>query len=346
MRMTSGSWRRTRRRPSMYDSVSIPTSRWLTMQPQSSWTNSIGSSIVTMWCFRLRLIELIIDASVVDFPEPVAPVTRTRPRCSFASSFDALRQPQLLEARNLLGDEAEGERDRAPLPVAVDAEAADAVDHVGRVQLSVCVEALALRRCELGDERMRVSRSLSVSSRSSSGISSPSTRAIAGEATLRCRSLPPSSMSSREKSVQIHGALAPIGGPSEASPPLKGGTPCRHLATMAAPGGVPERPKGTGCKPVGSAFRGSNPLSPMTYLGGGARRQSRAEPGSRTLLRTRTCARWRGRPCGPLPSSARSFRPGSCSSLSWMNGTSCLHGWRRPASWRSGQRAPWTFLCP
>ena len=29
-------------------------------------------------------------------------------------------------------------------------------------------------------------------------------------------------------------------------------------------GGVPEWPKGTGCKPVGSAFRGSNPLSPIT----------------------------------------------------------------------------------
>src|SRR5437763_1594026 len=27
---------------------------------------------------------------------------------------------------------------------------------------------------------------------------------------------------------------------------------------MAAPGGVPERPKGTGCKPVGSAYGGSN----------------------------------------------------------------------------------------
>ena len=34
-------------------------------------------------------------------------------------------------------------------------------------------------------------------------------------------------------------------------------------ATMrTARGGVPERPKGTGCKPVGSAYRGSNPLSP------------------------------------------------------------------------------------
>jgi len=31
---------------------------------------------------------------------------------------------------------------------------------------------------------------------------------------------------------------------------------------MAAPGGVPERPKGTGCKPVGSAYGGSNPPAP------------------------------------------------------------------------------------
>src|SRR5215211_3559985 len=31
---------------------------------------------------------------------------------------------------------------------------------------------------------------------------------------------------------------------------------------MPPPGGVPEWPKGTGCKPVGSAFGGSNPPSP------------------------------------------------------------------------------------
>src|SRR6266545_1300230 len=34
------------------------------------------------------------------------------------------------------------------------------------------------------------------------------------------------------------------------------------------PGGVPEWPKGTGCKPVGSAFRGSNPLSPTFRMPG------------------------------------------------------------------------------
>src|SRR6476619_4754648 len=30
----------------------------------------------------------------------------------------------------------------------------------------------------------------------------------------------------------------------------------------ALQGGVPERPKGTGCKPVGSAYGGSNPPAP------------------------------------------------------------------------------------
>ena len=34
---------------------------------------------------------------------------------------------------------------------------------------------------------------------------------------------------------------------------------------MANPAGVPERPKGAGCKPAGSAYEGSNP-SPCTAL--------------------------------------------------------------------------------
>ena len=32
---------------------------------------------------------------------------------------------------------------------------------------------------------------------------------------------------------------------------------------MRDPGGVPEWPKGTGCKPVGSAYGGSNPPAPI-----------------------------------------------------------------------------------
>src|SRR5204863_6110508 len=40
----------------------------------------------------------------------------------------------------------------------------------------------------------------------------------------------------------------------------------RREATMPPlPGGVPERPKGTGCKPVGSAYGGSNPPAPILH---------------------------------------------------------------------------------
>jgi hypothetical protein len=35
------------------------------------------------------------------------------------------------------------------------------------------------------------------------------------------------------------------------------------VAIIASPGGIPERSKGTGCKPVGSAFEGSNPSPTM-----------------------------------------------------------------------------------
>jgi hypothetical protein len=73
--------------------------------------------------------------------------------------FHALWQAELVEAGNLLGDEAKGKRDRAALPVAVDTEAAQALGHVGRVELSVRVEALALGRGELGhglDDRLEV----------------------------------------------------------------------------------------------------------------------------------------------------------------------------------------------
>ncbi|MBI4860057.1 MAG: hypothetical protein HY815_07305 [Candidatus Riflebacteria bacterium] len=38
------------------DSVSVETSLWLTRDLRSRWTNSIGSSIVTMWAFRVLLM--------------------------------------------------------------------------------------------------------------------------------------------------------------------------------------------------------------------------------------------------------------------------------------------------
>ncbi len=44
------------------------------------WRNSIGSSIVRMCSSRSALIKSIIEARVVDLPEPVGPVSSTKPR--------------------------------------------------------------------------------------------------------------------------------------------------------------------------------------------------------------------------------------------------------------------------
>ena len=51
----------------------------------SSCITSIGSSIVTMWARRVRLMWPIIAAIVVVLPVPVGPVTSTRPRGESAS---------------------------------------------------------------------------------------------------------------------------------------------------------------------------------------------------------------------------------------------------------------------
>src|SRR5215207_1935936 len=53
---------------------------------------------------------------------------------------------------------------------------------------------------------------------------------------------------------------------------------------MPAPGGVPERPKGTGCKPVGSAFRGSNPLAPTSQFASPPRAATGARLSATALL--------------------------------------------------------------
>jgi hypothetical protein len=84
MKMTSGSWRSTRRMASENPPVSVPISRWFTMARRSSNTNSIGSSMVTMFTARVRLTWSIIAAAVVVLPDPVGPVTSTRPLTSLA----------------------------------------------------------------------------------------------------------------------------------------------------------------------------------------------------------------------------------------------------------------------
>ena len=79
-RITSGSWRRAAFRASPKLCASEPSSRWLTMHFLCPCRNSIGSSIVMMCSSRVLLISSIIAASDVDLPEPVGPVTSTKPR--------------------------------------------------------------------------------------------------------------------------------------------------------------------------------------------------------------------------------------------------------------------------
>ena len=86
IRITSGAWRSAFFRAVCRDWVSLPTSRWLTMDFLFLNWYSTGSSIVRMWPVSASLRVSIIDASEVLLPEPVAPTIRMRPRFSMMSS--------------------------------------------------------------------------------------------------------------------------------------------------------------------------------------------------------------------------------------------------------------------
>ena len=87
-------------------------------------------------------------------------------------------------------------------------------------------------------------------------------------------------------------------------------------ATIAPPGGVPERPKGAGCKPVGSAYGGSNPPAPTSRPRPAATCRP-AEPDLRAPPHagtTRTLRPGRRRP--PEPGSSHE-RPSCSRAASW-----------------------------
>jgi hypothetical protein len=85
------------------EAVSAPTSRWFTTQFLWGCRYSIGSSIVMMCSCRSVLILSMIEASVVDLPEPVGPVTRTSPRGFLASSATMGGSPRSWKVRILKG---------------------------------------------------------------------------------------------------------------------------------------------------------------------------------------------------------------------------------------------------
>ena len=109
MSRTSGSSRSAERRARSNEGLSSPTSRWLTADFLWLWTYSTGSSIVRMCTERVSLMRSMIDASVVDLPEPVGPVTSTKPRGSVASQSAAGRKAELLVGGDLGGDDPQRE---------------------------------------------------------------------------------------------------------------------------------------------------------------------------------------------------------------------------------------------
>ena len=151
----------------------------------------------------MRLISSIIAASVVDLPEPVGPVTSTRPRGRSGELVQAVGQPELLERADLVRDQAERGADGVALEEHVDAEARDAGDGVRDVDLPLDLEPLLLLGREdpveqlagvVGGQRRRDPRAAG---------SRPCTR-TAGEApTLRWRSeAPHSSMLPSSSSIE------------------------------------------------------------------------------------------------------------------------------------------------
>src|SRR5258708_40324171 len=99
--MTLGAWRRAAGRARAKVWVSEPTSRWLMVAFWWGWRYSMGSSMVMTWMLFSELILLMMAARVVDFPEPVGPVTRTIPFRSFAISlsWDGIPSSSMLGTR-------------------------------------------------------------------------------------------------------------------------------------------------------------------------------------------------------------------------------------------------------
>ena len=146
MRITSGSWRSTRRIARENDEVSMPTSRWLMIELRSGCRYSIGSSIVDD-------VAAVGAVDVVDhrregrgLPRAGGSGEQDQSTLLLGDVGDHRRQAEVSCGTHEEGDHASDDRDRAALAEGVDAEAGDTVDGVGEVDLAVLVELGLLGR--------------------------------------------------------------------------------------------------------------------------------------------------------------------------------------------------------
>ena len=120
--------------------VSELTSRWEMMLFLSLYRNSIGSSMVTMFDEVCSLIWSIMEARVVDLPEPVVPVTRIRPRLRRERSRMTSGRPSCSKAGTM---PTMARMARAGVPALLErvhAETADVADADGEVEFVLFVE--------------------------------------------------------------------------------------------------------------------------------------------------------------------------------------------------------------
>ena len=80
-KITSGSSLSAAFNAAANDWVCFPTSLCEIMLLLSVWINSTGSSTVIIFAVLVLFISFTIAASVVDLPDPVGPVTKTKPLC-------------------------------------------------------------------------------------------------------------------------------------------------------------------------------------------------------------------------------------------------------------------------
>ena len=124
--------------------MSEPSSRWLTTQFLCVCRNSIGSSIVRMCSCLVMLIRSIIVASVVDFPEPVGPVTRMRPRGLRQRSATTCGKLKFFERAYFVRDHAKHATDSFFLVEDIYAKTRKAFEADRKVQFAVLAETLRL----------------------------------------------------------------------------------------------------------------------------------------------------------------------------------------------------------
>ena len=127
-----------------------------------------------------------MHASDVVFPEPVGAGDEHQTAVLLREPPHACRQVEVVEAWDLARDHAEGDRDRAALAEAVDAEARQLRTRVGDVEVAALVEGLAaLGRADGDGVQGAFQVGVAEHGPVGSGSRSPSMRMIGGWPSFR-----------------------------------------------------------------------------------------------------------------------------------------------------------------